>query len=177
MFSSRPSPDPLKGLLAGVAGGLAAAWVMERFQALVPQETFAALLGGGQAGQQGGDGQEGEPATVKTAEAISEGVLGHDLTKREKAWAGPAVHYAFGSSVGAAYGVTAEYAPEVTEGAGLPFGAAVWLLADEGAVPALGLSDAPWKYPPSTHVYALASHLVYGLTAEGARRLVRTLLG
>ena len=174
MFSSHPTPAPFKGLAAGLAGGLAAAWVMSRFQALVPQQTFARLLG---EAQQQGDGQQSEPATVKTAEALSEGVLGHDLTKAEKRQAGPAVHYAFGSTVGATYGVLAEYAPGVTEAAGLPFGAAVWLAADEAAVPALGLSEAPWTFPPSTHVYALASHLVYGLTAEGVRRLARALLG
>jgi hypothetical protein len=49
---------------------------------------------------------------------------------------------------------------------GLPFGTAVWLAADEGVVPALGLSQESDKYPLSTHAYALASHLVYGLTTE-----------
>ena len=57
--------------------------------------------------------------------------------------------------------------------AGLPFGAAFWLLADETAVPLLGLSKGPTEYPLSTYAYALASHLVYGLTAEAVRRAVR----
>ena len=66
--------------------------------------------------------------------------------------------------------------PEVTAGAGLPFGTAFWLVADETAVPLLGLAKGPTEYPVSTHVYALASHLVYGLTAELVRRVVCNML-
>ena len=83
------------------------------------------------------------------------------------------MHYAFGTSVGGLYGAAAELAPEVARGAGLPFGAAFWLVADETALPLLGLSKGPTAYPVSTHVYALASHFVYGLTAELVRRTVR----
>lgn len=71
------------------------------------------------------------------------------------------------------YGACAELVPEVTAGAGLPFGAAFWLVADEAAVPLLGLSKGPTEYPLSVHAYALASHFVYGLTAELVRRAMR----
>jgi putative membrane protein len=70
----------------------------------------------------------------------------------------------------------AEVAPQVTIGAGVPFGAVFWVLADEVTVPLLGLAKGPAAYPVSTHVYALASHLVYGLTAEFSRRAVRHVL-
>ncbi|MFN2452708.1 MAG: DUF1440 domain-containing protein [Pyrinomonadaceae bacterium] len=73
---------------------------------------------------------------------------------------------AMGATSGAIYGVTAELVPVVTVGAGIPFGAAVWLIADDAAVPALGLSKSPTEYPLSTHAYALASHFVYGLTTD-----------
>lgn len=174
----RREPDLLKGALAGLLGGLAASWVMTQFQTAVPAEAFEKLLG--ETKEQNDSGQEqqddSEPATVQAAEAVSEGLLGHDLTERGQQWAGPAMHYGFGSSVGAVYGALAEAEPRAAVGAGLPFGAAVWLLADEAAVPALGLSGPPWEHPPSTHAYALASHLVYGLTTEAVRRLVRHLL-
>ena len=74
------------------------------------------------------------------------------------------------------YGAAAELAPEVAAGVGLPFGAVFWLVADEGAVPLLGLSKGPTEYPLSMHVYALASHLVFGLTAELVRAAVRAAL-
>jgi hypothetical protein len=170
-------------LAAGLAGGLVASWTMNRFQDVWSQlaeefgqseEPSAALDGGdeSQQAQGGGEGQT-DDATVKAASAISEGIFDHELTKGEKKLAGPAVHYALGTSVGGLYGAAAELAPEVTAGAGLPFGAAFWLVADETAVPLLGLSKRPTEYPLSTHVYALASHFVYGLTAEVVRRAVR----
>jgi uncharacterized membrane protein YagU involved in acid resistance len=67
-------------------------------------------------------------------------------------------------------------APSTTAAWGLPFGAAVWLGADEVAVPAFGLSKAPMEYPASTHASALAAHLVYGLTVDVVRRAVRAAL-
>ena len=110
---------------------------------------------------------------MKAASAVSEGLFGHKLTQSEKKIGGTAVHYVLGTGVGGLYGAAAEIAPAVTAGAGLPFGAAFWLVVDEGAVPLLGLSEGPMAYPLSTHAYALSSHFVYGVTAEVVRRAVR----
>ncbi|HWS99842.1 MAG TPA: DUF1440 domain-containing protein [Pyrinomonadaceae bacterium] len=132
---------------------------------------------GGEPGQASEENkEEQDDATVKAARAVSEGVFGHELKESEKETAGAVVHYAFGTATGGLYGAVAELSPEVTAGAGLPFGVAFWLVADETAVPLLGLAKAPTEYPVSTHVYALASHLVYGLTAELVRRAVRNAL-
>jgi putative membrane protein len=136
--NGRHEGEVLKGLAAGVIGGLVASAVMNQFQAL-----WSKLAeGDGQESRQKKkeaqeDGEE-QDATVKAAQAISEGVFDHRLTKSEKKVTGPAVHYAMGAASGAIYGVMAELTPLVTTGAGLPFGAAVWLAADEAAVPALG---------------------------------------
>jgi putative membrane protein len=177
--------DVWKGLAAGLVGGLVASWTMNRFQdvwsKLVEEfgqskEQSSARDGNGESQQAQGGEEQADDATVKAASAISEGIFDHRLTKGEKKIAGPAVHYVFGTSVGGLYGAVAEVAPEVTAGAGLPFGAAFWLVADETAVPLLGLSKGPTEYPLSTHAYALASHFVYGLTAEAVRRAVRSAL-
>jgi hypothetical protein len=114
-----------------------------------------------------------DDTTVKAASAVSEGMFGHKLTQSEKKIAGTAVHYLLGTGVGGLYGAAAEIAPNITTGGGLPFGAAFWLVVDEGAVPVLGLSKGPMAYPLSVHAYALSSHFVYGLTAEMVRRAVR----
>jgi hypothetical protein len=123
-----------------------------------------------------GINEEHDDTTVKAASAISEGIFRHKLTIDEKKIAGPAVHYALGTAVGGLYGAVAEVVPSVKTGTGLPFGAAFWLVVDETAVPVLGLSKPPTEYPVATHVYALASHLVYGLTAELVRRALRRAL-
>ena len=174
-----------KGMVAGLAGGLIASWTMNQFQAAWTRMAEGAEKShgaqsmqpsDGSNGKQGGDVQEQDDATVETAKVISTNVFGHELQESEKEPAGAAVHYAFGTVTGGLYGALAEVTPQVTAAAGLPFGAAFWLLADEITVPMLGLSKGPTEYPVSTHAYALASHLVYGVTAELSRRAVRQVL-
>jgi uncharacterized membrane protein YagU involved in acid resistance len=113
---------------------------------------------------------------VQTADLASEAVAARPLAPAEQDVAGPFVHYAFGVSVGAAYGAIAEGRPEVTRMGGVPFGLSVWSGADEFLVPALGLSAAPWRRPARAHTYSFLSHVVYGLTTETVRRAVRTAL-
>jgi len=169
-----------KGLAAGLIGGLVASWTMNRFQDV--WSTVAKGAQTRQGNQETSDTQESEfgskpevpdDTTMKAASAVSEGVFGHKLTQSEKKIGGTAVHYVLGTGVGGLYGAAAEMSPNVTAGAGLPFGAVFWLVVDEGAVPLLGLSEGPMEYPLSVHAYALSSHFVYGLTAEVVRRAVR----
>ncbi len=86
------------------------------------------------------------------------------------------MHYIFGTATGGLYGAAAELTPSIGVGAAVPFGIVFWLIADETAVPALGLSKAPTEYPLSTHATALAAHCVYGLTVDAVRRGMRRLM-
>jgi len=117
--------------------------------------------------------EEGEDATQKAAAAMAEPVLDRPLTRHEKQTAGPAVHYAFAALMGGLYGAVAEKAPIVSMAAGMPFGAGLWFGADELAVPGLGLAPKPSETPASTHMSALAAHLVYGVTTDLVRRAMR----
>ncbi len=173
-------PEVLKGLAAGTIGGLVASWVMDEFQDAWIKVSSSMQQNGSDESSSANNAEQSqssieaeEPATIKAAQIVSEKILGHQLAKDEKEMAGDAVHYATGATSGAIYGVAAELAPEVTVGAGIPFGTAVWLVVDEGAVPLLGLAKAPTAYPLSTHIYALASHFVYGFTTEVVRRALR----
>ena len=174
----------LRGMAAGLLAGAAAAWAMNQFQAMRPRRH---VEGGGESGEREStaDGarssqqrQEGgeEDTTVKTAAAISRNLFHHELTDREKQLAGPVVHYGYGALLGALYGGLAELLPIVRAGMGLPFGFAIWLAADEVAVPALGLSKPPTEYPPDVHADALAAHFMYGLTTDTLRRVLRHVL-
>ncbi|HXG85940.1 MAG TPA: DUF1440 domain-containing protein [Pyrinomonadaceae bacterium] len=164
------SDDVVKGAVAGLIGGLVASFVMSEFQSLL------SALSEQKEKPKKKSSEEDEPANVKTAEAISENVFDHKLKKSEKEPAGEAVHYAMGATSGLIYGIASEIAPVTTAGLGLPFGAAVWLVADDVVVPALGFAKPATEYPLSTHAYALSSHLVYGLTTDLVRRGVRNLL-
>lgn len=159
------------GIIAGIVGGLVASWAMERFQKAlgkISEEMGGADGGGGQQHRQ----PQSEPATYKAADAVSEAVTGDDVPREYKPAAGSVVHYAFGAAVGALYGAAAARNHGVTSWAGLPFGATVWLIADEIGVPLAGLSKAPTEYPISSHASAFATHLVYGATTEAVRRLL-----
>jgi putative membrane protein len=178
----------LKGVVSGVIAGLAATFVMSQVQTLLLKVT------GQEKGKNGSpssnargknknpegnlktESHEAEPATEKVASAIAENVLHFDLKKRGKKAAGEAVHYAMGAASAAVYGGLAELMPEVTTARGVAFGAAVWVVADEALMPALGLAKPPTEYPFSTHACALASHMVYGFTTDIVRRALREVL-
>src|SRR5438067_11794284 len=89
-----------KGAVAGACGGLIAAAVMERLQALWtwigqrlrPQRQAHAAS---------------DPSTVKAAERVSEALRNEPLAPDGKAPAGEAVHYSMGIVRGAIYGLVA----------------------------------------------------------------------
>jgi putative membrane protein len=182
--------DLLKGLAAGVAGGIAASWVMNQFQSTWSKLTDGVERPhGAQSLQDGspdhgvareleerGSNDDNDNAAVRAGTAVAEFGFDTKLTRPEKENAGAVAHYAMGAASGAIYGVAAELTPAATAGVGIPFGAAVWVIADEGLVPALGLSKSSTEYPLSIHAYALASHLVFGLSTEVVRRTVRRAL-
>ena len=162
MSSRNPSAGGVvRNVVAGLVGGLVASYVMERSQAAI------ARLSNGR-----DDQPHDDPATYKAADAASRAVTGRSVPREDKPAAGSAVHYAFGGAVGAIYGAAAARSNDVTAWAGLPFGAALWLAADEIGVPLAGLSKAPTAYPLSTHLSAFAAHLVYGATTEAVRKLL-----
>ncbi|MGI8469164.1 MAG: DUF1440 domain-containing protein [Pyrinomonadaceae bacterium] len=166
-MKKKETSNVLKGAVAGLVGGIAATVVMGGFQTLLSSFSES---------DKKSKKEKKEPANVKAAKKISKDVFDHRLTESEKKPAGEAMHYAMGATSGLIYGIASEVAPETTIGAGLPFGAAVWLIADEVVVPALGLSKPVTEFPLSTHVSALSAHLVYGLTTDLVRRAVRDLL-
>jgi hypothetical protein len=173
----------IRGLAAGLLAGCAASYFMNQLsQASQGQKKRESVDKSSQTGGQSSQrqaregGKEEQDTTVATAQAISRKLFHHELSDGEKQIAGPAVHYAYGSIVGAIYGGVAEVFPIVGAGFGLPFGFGLWLLGDEIAVPALGLAKGPAEYPASVHADALASHFVYGLTTDLMRRVLRHVL-
>lgn len=182
--------DVVKGLAAGIIGGLVASAVMNQYQKLWSGFiTGEKRSHGAQSFQKGspehgagkmlkrrGQDDEQDDAPERLANTIAVGIFDNELTDNQKALAGTFLHYAYGTSMGAVYGAAAEVSDKVTVGAGMPYGFLIWLGADEGVVPLLGLSKTPDEYPLSVHAGAFSSHLVYGLTTEIVRNAVRKFL-
>ena len=131
-----------RNVVAGLIGGLVASYAMEHFQqalSRISEEMGGASGGGGQQHRK----PQSEPATYKAADAAARAVTGKPLSKADKPTGGSIVHYAFGGAVGAIYGAAASQNDEVTAWAGIPFGATVWLVADEIGVPLSGFAKGP----------------------------------
>ncbi|MGI8960933.1 MAG: DUF1440 domain-containing protein [Bryobacteraceae bacterium] len=149
-----------------ILGGLTGSYAMNQFQSLW---SIASRILSSHQNQK--LSAESEDAVVKTAKAISKAIFRHELTDSEKRWAGLAVHYSFGTALGALYGVLADTFPASRASHGTAYGSAVWLGADEISVPAFGLSAPPTATPASSHLSALASHVVYGFVTDLVRRV------
>ena len=162
--------DVLKGAAAGAAAGLVASLVMNQFQSLWSK------LAEANSGGEEDSGDDEEPATTKAADMAAEIAPGEPVPEPLRKYADPVVHYTTGAVVGAVYGALAEVWPKITKGGGAAYGGLVAIGLDEGVVPALGLGPGPLETPPSTHMYGLSSHVVFGWALEATRRFVRPAL-
>jgi uncharacterized membrane protein YagU involved in acid resistance len=160
------APRSLRGALFGTVGGLVGSAVMNGVHGVWTRAEEVLRPEQAKHVQSADDS-----ATTKTAEEVSRRLLHRDLPERKKAAASLLVHYAFGATMGAVYGVLAELVPAASRGRGAVFGMALWLGADEALVPTLRLSKPPTHYPLSTHARALVAHVVYGLVTDGVRRV------
>jgi putative membrane protein len=170
------------GVVAGAIAGALAAWAMNQFQTVSAKPVAARRREAAELGSVGGgepalrsaqsDGS-GENATVQVAEKVSREALGHELTGAEKPVAGAAVHYGYGAAMGALYGGLSELVPVVGTGLGIPYATALWLFGDEIAVSKLGLGKPIEATTPAEHAASFSAHLVYGVTLDVARRVLR----
>ena len=144
-----------KALIAGLIGGLVATAAKTFADRMFPSHSH------------------GEP---QPSELLAERVAGHDLTPAEKNVTTEAIHWGFGATVGAAYGVIAEYYPAATAREGASFGLALGTLTHQGALPALGLAAEPEKQTFVERTSEMTSHVVYGVVTETVRSFVRRFL-
>ena len=164
----------VRGILAGMAGGLAAAWVMNVFMAGPGQKLQQAVQSDEENREPSSEPKE--DATMKAADAIVHAATGDHLSRAEKENGGPIVHYAFGALTGGLYGGLAEYSSKVTSGFGTSFGGVLFSTADLLAVPALNLAPSPSDQPASALATPFAAHIIYGATTEFVRRILRRML-
>jgi len=177
-------PSVLRGVVTGVAAGLAATLIMDQFQKLTAAGQKATekqiKLAHGESPQSIEHEQkekqaaEQEGSTEIVARKIA-AVTGSQLADEDKKKAGRVVHYVFGTLMGVVYAVSVELLPGIT-GSGAAFGTLLFLGADEVAVPAFQLSPPPTNTAPTDHLQNWAAHIVYGGSLELVRSLVKRLL-
>jgi uncharacterized membrane protein YagU involved in acid resistance len=87
------------------------------------------------------------------------------------------VHYSFGALSGLAYGALAAACPAATVGSGTVAGAAIYAAGHGTALPLLHVQKPPWRLPRAAFAWEFASHLLFGLVLELARRSATALAG
>lgn len=149
----------LADIAMGALAGAAATYLMTRVTtAMYERESPAARI------------REDKARGDKTAYQIAAEKYGDwsgaDLDDEDTEHLGEMIHWSLGISAGAFYGALRNVFPHLGLGSGLAYGAAYWLLMDEIAVPALGLTPGPKAFPWQTHVRGLAGHVVLGGAIE-----------
>jgi uncharacterized membrane protein YagU involved in acid resistance len=178
MASQCSHKSAVHGIIVGSLSGLVGTILMTQFQILW-KKASKEIQPPNQKAQAKHSDKEKKDSTVKTAEEISKAV-GLEFTHAEKKKAGNLVHYVFGTSMGAMYGLLRETAPNTVQHmnstvSGAGYGTLVFLGAHHIVVPALKLGSNPLSEPVPDQISEYLAHLVYGvgtsLTYTTIRRL------
>jgi putative membrane protein len=166
--------SPMKGVIVGSLSGLAGTQFLTLWKKAA-EETSSRKKSSSEAKK---SEEEKEDSTMKTADKLSKAV-GYELSKAEKKKAGNWVHYGFGATMGAVYGLLKETAPRsfrnMNRGlSGAGYGSLVFLGAHEIAVPALNLGSNPLKEPLADQVSEYLAHIVYGVGTSLTYNAIRS---
>jgi putative membrane protein len=164
----------VKSILAGAIGGLVATWTMseaQRLWTLAMDGQAPASAAGKHDARDWQERTEGQNSNEIAAQTVATRVIGRRLDCEELGVAAALMHYSFGTAAGAFYGTYVEGRPR--NRTGVAFGLTVWLLADEIAMPLLGLSDSTLRRPLEKRLQSIAAHIVFGLTTELTRGAVQ----
>lgn len=169
----------IKGALAGAIGGALGTVVLNEFQTSYLKLTRQIESSAGSGATPLADQQRQllntfEKAHLTTAETAAQ-TVGTRISSAHRAAAATTTEFAFGMLSAAVYGALAESVPAVTAGYGTLFGAVLFTGASEAVLPALGWVPAPSRRTPVQHVGGLAGNVVYGITTEAVRRLLRSM--
>jgi uncharacterized membrane protein YagU involved in acid resistance len=177
----------VRDALAGALGGIVGTWAMATANAVwtgltpVPDDPRRAReretrlrnagVGAGRHAQsEPRSHQRGISPGERAVAAVARQIAAAPIEPRHRERLGSALHYGFGATAGALYGLLARRWPAAAFGRGTGYGTAVWLVADELVVPAMGIADSPTHTPLRRHAYALVGHWAYGLALDLVRR-------
>lgn len=179
----------MAGLLGGAVGVLAMDLFRQNVSPMLMSQDNGQGANGNTRGGQGSQGRQGGPldsislvgqqhrpeesSTAALGRIMYNAVEHHDPDKETKSELSNLVHWSYGILQGGVYGVSRGEAVYGDALGGMVFGAGLWLLGDELAVPMLGLQEGPTASPPSTHLNRLALHLVYGVATAATTQLLK----
>ncbi len=143
----------IKGLFAGILGGLVATAAKSWWEIKYPVRS-----------------EEAETPPVVLANKVKKSMGKDPVRDENKGLVSDAIHWTFGTSVGAAYGALAANNPAISSGLGLPFSLGFWTVTHGSTIPMLGLEPYPVNVRMDYAWNEFAGHLLYGVTLEVVRR-------
>ncbi|MBA2580078.1 MAG: hypothetical protein H0V03_04420 [Thermoleophilaceae bacterium] len=154
---ARHSLNPVGAAVRGVVAGAAGTALMTAAQTAYYKYT----------------GSESSSTPAEVGERVIEGVLQREVPVSEDAL-NQGMHWAYGTSMGVPFGIVAgsRREPASVLGSGIAFGIAAWG-ASQVELPAMKLAPPPWEYSASSLATDVGFHLVYGLGAALAFRVLR----
>jgi hypothetical protein len=176
----------LKGCLAGLTGGAAGTFAMGLYmkgmQKIRKEKSHLSQeKSGGSAKEHdvslvGRQHLQGENAAVAVGRILYEKIRHREPDEQTRNKLGSVVHWGYGIKMGGAYGLIRGRKPKLDLLGGLAYGAALWAIGDEMAVPLLGLAEGPKAYPKSLHAETFGAHLVYGVATAAATQLLERVI-
>ena len=152
----------MRSLLRGLVAGVAGTGVMTAYQLAVARAQGKPLST--PVPHRWADAPPPAQVAKKAADALGHGKR---FTRDDVPLLTNAMHWLYGVTWGAFYGVAAGAVKPDPVAGGLAFGTGVWGAAYAELVP-LGLYKPPWKYPPKELALDLSYHVVYGLAVAAA---------
>jgi hypothetical protein len=162
----------VRGIGAGIVG-TACMTALQEYMAARRRRAAVATTGGDVKSDNGGDPWAKAPAPAQLARRVVLATVHRDVPSRYIPLFTNAVHWGYGTSLGALYGAAQEAARGKPAVRGPLFGLGVWAWSYATLVP-LGLYEWPWHYKAKTVAKDVSYHLVYGAgVAAGYRILER----
>jgi hypothetical protein len=149
---------PLRAVALGIGAGLVGTAFMTAWQ-----ETVAHLRRSmtPKHMDNGEDPWKHAPAPAQVGRRFVQIALRRDVPPERIPFFTNAVHWAFGTGMGALYGLAANRVRGKATLQGPLFGLGVWAQSYATLVP-MGLYKAPWRYPARTIAKDVSYHIVYG---------------
>jgi len=162
--------SPFGALAVGIGAGVVGTTFMTAWQELAARLRHSMTVKH-MVGEE--DPWERAPAPARVGRLLVQTVLGRDVPPERIPLFTNAVHWGFGTAMGAVYGLVQTKVPAKPVLSGPLFGLGVWAQSYATLVP-MGLYQPPWRYPAKTIAKDVSYHLVYGAgTAAGYELLKR----
>lgn len=153
MQRARGPQSPLGALARGLAAGAAGTAALTGYQLLVARLR----------GQERSEPKRWKdaPAPAQVGRRILKALFDEQVTLKQAPKLAQIMHWAYGTTWGALYGLVGGTVRTPPVPAGAAFGTTVWAASYAELVP-LGIYEPPWKYPVQELALDLSYHLVYG---------------